>query len=110
LAMPWIETLLGQALWMVLTSPRARPTMSYLIPATIWFCLLHGAGSLSGWWPSLDWWLKVLPHAVSSFIFACTFQHGWKHSWWRGIWTTSLVHSVGNLAGRVILLILPGNP
>jgi hypothetical protein len=111
-AMPWFETLLGQALWMVMTSPRSRPTMGYIIPATIWFCFLHGVGVGSGWLPdlaSLDWWLKVLPHAVSSLIFACTFQHGWQHSWWRGIWTTSMVHSVGNLSGRIILFFLPSN-
>jgi hypothetical protein len=111
-AMPWVETLLGQALWMVMTSPRSRPTMGYIIPATIWFCFLHGVGSGSGWLPdfgSLDWWLKLLPHAVSSFILACSFQHGWKHSWWRGIWMTGMVHSAGNLSACIILLFLSGN-
>jgi hypothetical protein len=106
LVAPWVETLLGQALWMVLTSHRSRPTLGYVIPATIWFCFLHGAGSWPGW-SSLDWWLKVLPHAVSSFILACTFQHGWKHSWWRGIWMTSVVHQVGNLPAWIILRFLP---
>jgi hypothetical protein len=114
---PWIETILGQALWMVMTPTRSRPTMGYIVPATIWFCFLHGAGSGSGWWPgwvSLDWWLMILPHGVASFILACTFQHGWTHSWWRGIWTTSMVHCAGNLAGLMILLLillfLPSNP
>jgi hypothetical protein len=112
LVMPWIETLLGQALWMVVTSPRSRPTMGYIVPATIWFCFLHAAGSGPGWWPdwdTLDWWLKVLPHAVSSFIFACTFQQGWKHSWWRGIWMTSMVHSIGNLPAGIILSFQASN-
>ena len=109
---PWLETLLAQTLWMLITSPRSRPTMVYIVPATIWFCYLHGAASGPGWWPDwdrLDWWLKVLPHAASGFILACTFQHGWKHSWWRGIWMTSMVHCVGNLSARIIIFFLPSN-
>jgi hypothetical protein len=103
LVAPWIETLLGQALWMVLTPRRSRATANYVVGATVWFCSLHGIGLGLG---SLEWWLSILPHGVASFLLACTFLQGWKHSWARGIWMTSTVHSVGNLSVLVPVVLL----
>lgn len=90
---PWIETGLGQALPMVLTRFLPRPTIVYLFLATVWFSYLHAMDQQGSWF-----WIMIFSHVVGSFIFACTFLHGWKHSWWRGIWMTSVVHTVGNLS------------
>ncbi len=90
-AIPWIETLLGQALPIVLTRALRRPAVPYMVLATIWFSCVHGLGVDPGWE------VIILSHLVASFILAGTFLHGWNHSWWRGIWMTTIVHIAGNL-------------
>jgi hypothetical protein len=90
-AIPWFETLLGQALPMVLTRALVKPEVPYMVLATVWFACLHGLGVDPGWE------FMILSHLVGSFILAGTFLHGWYHSWWRGIWMTTIVHTAGNL-------------
>jgi hypothetical protein len=43
-AIPWYETLLGQALPMVLTRALVKPTVPYMVLATVWFACLHAVG------------------------------------------------------------------
>jgi hypothetical protein len=91
-AIPWVETLLGQALPMVLTRALPKPSVPYLVLATVWFACLHGLGMDQGWE------VMILSHLVGALILAGTFLRGWNHSWWRGIWMTTAVHAVGNLS------------
>jgi hypothetical protein len=86
----WVETLLGQALPMVLTRALRKPAVPFLVIATVWFACLHARDQ------GLE--VMILSHLVLALILAGTFLRGWHHSWWRGIWMTTIVHAVGNLS------------
>jgi hypothetical protein len=103
LATPWIKKGLGQALPNGPARFLSRPTTVYLFLATVWFSYLHAMDQQGS-----QFWIMILSHVVSSLILACTFLHGWMHSWWRGIWMTSVVHIAGNLSIFLYELVTGG--
>ena len=91
-AIPWAETLLGQALPMVLFQALRRPAVPYLVLATVWFAGIHGLGVDQGGQA------MILSRLGGALILSGTFLRGWDHSLWRGIWMATVVHTACNLS------------
>ncbi|MFN2636994.1 MAG: hypothetical protein ABR585_08210 [Gemmatimonadaceae bacterium] len=89
--MPWLETVIGQWLPWDVTRALKLPPAFFVVLATVWFAFLHGLG-----FHGPNFWLMVLSHVIASLLLALTFLQGRKHSLWRGIWMTAMVHMLIN--------------